>query len=149
MSAPPTSPVRRVHPVDEVLPIPKLATYGFQHVVAFYAGAVVVPIIIANAIDLPHQDLVKLITADLFTCGVASIIQSVGFWKIGVRLPLLQGVAFAGVSPVIAIGLSHGGGTPSLLYVDGAVIVAGLFTILIAPIFTKLLRFFPRWSPAR
>ncbi|WP_373141097.1 solute carrier family 23 protein [Mycobacterium marinum] len=143
MSAPPTSPVRRVHPVDEVLPIPKLATYGFQHVVAFYAGAVVVPIIIANAIDLPHQDLVKLITADLFTCGVASIIQSVGFWKIGVRLPLLQGVAFAGVSPVIAIGLSHGGGTPSLLYVYGAVIVAGLFTILIAPIFTKLLRFFP------
>nr|WP_231991693.1 solute carrier family 23 protein [Mycobacterium ulcerans] len=62
-----------------------MATYGFQHVVAFYAGAVVVPIIIANAIDLPHQDLVKLITADLFTCGVASIIQSVGFWKIGVR----------------------------------------------------------------
>lgn len=25
----------RVHPVDEVLPIAKLATYGFQHVLAF------------------------------------------------------------------------------------------------------------------
>jgi OHCU decarboxylase len=134
---------KRVHPVDEVLPIPQLATYGFQHVVAFYAGAVLVPILIASAIDLPPADLVKLITADLFTCGIASIIQAVGFWKVGVRLPLLQGVTFAGVSPIIAIGLAHGGGAPSLLYVYGAVIVAGVFTFLIAPIFIKLLRFFP------
>src|SRR5881409_1822458 len=91
---------KRTHPVDEVLPLGKLATYGFQHVV---------PIIIAGAINLPQEDLVKLITADLFTCGIASIIQAVGFWKIGVRLPLLQGVTFAGVSPIIAIGLAHGG----------------------------------------
>jgi uric acid transporter len=133
----------RVHPVDEVLPVPKLALYGFQHVVAFYAGAVLVPIIIAGAINLPQEDLVKLITADLFTCGIASIIQAVGFWKVGVRLPLLQGVTFAGVSPIIAIGLAHGGGAASLLYVYGAVIVAGVFTFLIAPIFIKLLRFFP------
>jgi xanthine permease len=138
-----TKPKRRVHPVDEVLPLPKLATYGFQHVVAFYAGAVLVPILIASAIDLPQEDLVKLITADLFTCGIASIIQAVGFWKIGVRLPLLQGVTFAGVSPIIAIGLAHGGGAASLLYVYGVVIVAGVFTFLIAPIFIKLLRFFP------
>ncbi|WP_123026730.1 solute carrier family 23 protein [Mycolicibacterium stellerae] len=138
-----TAPKKRVHPVDEVLPLPKLATYGFQHVVAFYAGAVLVPILIAGAIDLPGEDLVKLITADLFTCGIASIIQAVGFWKVGVRLPLLQGVTFAGVSPIIAIGLAHGGGAPSLLYVYGAVIVAGIFTFLIAPIFIKLLRFFP------
>jgi uric acid transporter len=147
MSAPPADtaekPQKRVHPVDEVLPIPKLATYGFQHVVAFYAGAVLVPILIASAIDLPSDQLVKLITADLFTCGIASIIQAVGFWKVGVRLPLLQGVTFAGVSPIIAIGLAHGGGAASLLYVYGAVIVAGVFTFLIAPIFIKLLRFFP------
>jgi len=147
MSAPPaqqaSKPTKRVHPVDEVLPLPKLATYGFQHVVAFYAGAVLVPILIASAIDLPGDQLVKLITADLFTCGIASIIQAVGFWKIGVRLPLLQGVTFTGVSPIIAIGLAHGGGAASLLYVYGAVIVAGVFTFLIAPIFIKLLRFFP------
>lgn len=134
---------KRVHPVDEVLPIPKLATYGFQHVVAFYAGAVLVPIIIAGAVGLSQQELVKLITADLFTCGIASILQSVGVWKIGVRLPLLQGVTFAGVSPIIAIGLAHGGGSSSMLYVYGAVIVAGVFTFLIAPIFIKLLKFFP------
>ncbi|CAN5524513.1 solute carrier family 23 protein [soil metagenome] len=144
MSAPAKATnAKRVHPVDEVLPIPKLATYGFQHVVAFYAGAVLVPIIIAGAVGLSQEELVMLITADLFTCGIASIIQAVGFWKIGVRLPLLQGVTFAGVSPIIAIGMANGGGSASMVYVYGAVIVAGVFTFLIAPIFIKLLKFFP------
>ena len=75
------------HPVDEVLPVPKLAIYGFQHVLAFYAGAVIVPILLASSIGLTTQQLIHLINADLFTCGIASIIQSVGFWKVGVRLP--------------------------------------------------------------
>ncbi|QUR69334.1 solute carrier family 23 protein [Mycobacterium spongiae] len=134
---------KRVHPVDEVLPIPKLAIYGFQHVVAFYAAAVLVPILIASALKLPPEDLIKLITAGLFTCGIASIIQAVGIWRIGVRLPMIQGVTFTSVSPIIAIGLAHGGGALSLLHVYGAVIVAGIFTFAIAPIFIKLLRFFP------
>ena len=34
----------RPHPVDEVLPIGKLLTYGFQHVLAMYAGAVGSPL---------------------------------------------------------------------------------------------------------
>ena len=131
------------HPVDEVLPVPKLAVYGFQHVLAFYAGAVIVPILLANSIGLTTQQLIHLINADLFTCGIASIIQSVGFWKIGVRLPLLQGVTFTAVSPMIAIGMAAGGGTDGLLVIYGAVIVAGLFTFLIAPYFSRLIRFFP------
>src|ERR1044071_8886602 len=93
------------HPVDEILPPPKLAICGFQHVLAFYAGAVIVPILLASSIKLTPEQLAYLINADLFTCGIASIIQSVGFWRIGVRLPLLQGVTFAAVSPMIAIGL--------------------------------------------
>src|SRR4051812_40858579 len=131
------------HPVDEILPVPKLAVYGFQHVLAFYAGAVIVPILLASAIGLSTTQLIHLINADLFTCGIASIIQSVGFWKIGVRLPLLQGVTFTAVSPMIAIGLAAGGGTDGLLVIYGAVICAGVFTFLIAPYFSRLIRFFP------
>lgn len=131
------------HPVDEVLPIPKLAVYGFQHVLAFYAGAVIVPILLANAIGLSTRELILLINADLLTCGIASLIQSVGFWKVGVRLPLLQGVTFTAVSPMIAIGLAAGGGSKGLLVIYGAVIVAGLVTLLIAPYFSRLIRFFP------
>ncbi len=138
-------PSRRTsrHPVDEVLPVGKLAVYGTQHVLAFYAGAVIVPILLANSIGLTTQQLIHLINADLFTCGIASIIQSVGFWKVGVRLPLLQGVTFTAVSPMIAIGLAAGGGTNGLLVIYGAVLVAGLATFFIAPFFSKLIRFFP------
>jgi len=134
---------RAVHPVDEVLRADKLAVYGFQHVLAFYAGAVIVPILLAGAIDLTEEQLVYLINADLFTCGIASIIQSVGFWKIGVRLPLLQGVTFTAVAPMISIGLAEGGGVPGLKAIFGAVIVGGIVAFLIAPFFSRLIRFFP------
>ncbi|WP_405064313.1 2-oxo-4-hydroxy-4-carboxy-5-ureidoimidazoline decarboxylase [Kribbella sp. NBC_01505] len=131
------------HPVDQVLPPGKLAVYGAQHVLAFYAGAVIVPILLAGSIGLSTEQLIHLINADLFTCGIASIIQSVGFWKVGVKLPLLQGVTFTAVSPMIAIGLAAGGGTNGLLVIYGAVLVAGLATFFIAPFFSRLIRFFP------
>src|SRR5919112_1062189 len=131
------------HPVDQVLPPGRLAVYGVQHVLAFYAGAVIVPILLAGAIGLPQEDLVYLIQADLFTCGIASIIQSVGFWKVGVRLPLLQGVTFTAVAPMISIGKAQGGGVDGLLAIYGAVIVAGAVTFLAAPYFSRLLKLFP------
>src|SRR5580658_5847018 len=137
------SKLAKIHPVDEVLPIAKLAAYGFQHVLAFYAGAVLVPIIIAGALNLSQADLIHLINADLFTCGIASLLQAVGIWNIGVRLPLLQGVTFTAVSPMIAIGLAEGGGTTGLLAIYGSVLAAGIFTFAVASYFAKLVRFFP------
>src|SRR5262245_59138517 len=98
------TPAKKVtHPVDEVLPPQKLLVYGTQHVLAFYAGAVIVPILLAGSIGLSDDQLIHLINADLFTCGIASIIQSVGFWNVGVRLPLLQGATFTAVAPMISI----------------------------------------------
>src|SRR5918912_4305106 len=131
------------HPVDRVLPPGSLAIYGLQHVLAFYAGAVIVPILLASAIKLSPEQVGYLINAYLFTCGIASIIQSVGFWRIGVRLPLLQGVTFTAVTPMISIGLAEGGGVPGLLAIYGAVIVGGVFAFLLAPFFAKIIRFFP------
>ena len=40
----------RKHPVDQMLPPGRLVVYGIQHVLAFYAGAVIVPILLATAI---------------------------------------------------------------------------------------------------
>jgi xanthine permease len=128
----------RLHPVDEVLPTGRLAVLGFQHVLAMYAGAVAVPLILANAIGLSGEELVYLINADLFTCGVATLIQTVGFWKVGFRLPIIQGVTFAAVTPMILIGEAGG-----LTAIYGSVIVAGIITFLVSPYFSRLLRFFP------
>lgn len=146
-SAGATAPARP-HPVDQVPPAGKLAVLGIQHVLAFYAGAVVVPLVIASGLGLDDQTLVHLINADLFTCGIATIIQSAGLGpKIGVKLPLIQGVTFTAVSPLIAIGIAAtpAGADPTtgLATMYGSIIAAGLATFLIAPYFAKLLRFFP------
>ena len=132
-----------VHPVDQLLPPDRLAVYGLQHVLAFYAGAVIVPLLLAGAIGLTNEQLVQLISADLFTCGIASIIQSVGFWKVGVRLPLIQGVTFTAVAPMIAIGKAAPTPLEGLLQIYGAVIVAGILTFVIAPYYSRLLHLFP------
>ena len=41
-----------VHPVDEMLPAPKLFTLGLQHVLVMYAGAIAVPLIVGRALQL-------------------------------------------------------------------------------------------------
>ena len=136
------------HPVDQVPPIGKLTVLGIQHVLAFYAGAVVVPLVIASGLRLDNHTLVHLINADLLTCGIATIIQSAGIGRfIGVKLPLIQGVTFTPVSPLNAIGAAAtppGAAPPTgqaTLY--RSIIAVGLIVFLVAPFFAKLLRFFP------
>ena len=136
------------HPVDQVPPIGKLTVLGIQHVLAFYAGAVVVPLVIASGLGLDNHTLVHLINADLLTCGIATIIQSAGIGRfIGVKLPLIQGVTFTAVSPLIAIGAAATppGADPrtGLATMYGSLIAVGLLVFLVAPFFAKLLRFFP------
>ncbi|MET0700302.1 MAG: nucleobase:cation symporter-2 family protein [Mycobacterium sp.] len=129
-------------PVDDIPPLQRLLPLAIQHVLAMYAGAVAVPLIVGGAMvsagQLEQSDIVHLIMADLFVAGIATIIQAVGFWRFGVRLPLMQGVTFAAVGPMITIGANHG-----IAAIYGAVIACGLFMMLLAPVFGRLIRFFP------
>ena len=143
-----SSPSSAPHPVDQVPPFGKLTILGIQHVLAFYAGAVVVPIFIASQLGLDDVTKIHLINADLLTCGIATIIQSAGIGRfIGVKLPLIQGVTFTAVSPLIAIGAAATppGADPKtgLATMYGSIIAVGLLVFLVAPIFSKFLRFFP------
>ena len=93
---------------------------------AFAEGAIAVPLIVGRALQLPPEDVAFLISADLFVCGIASIIQSLGAgaW-LGVRLPVMMGVTFAAVGPMVAIaGAAPGAEGARALF--GAVIGAGL-----------------------
>ncbi|WP_457831785.1 solute carrier family 23 protein, partial [Staphylococcus aureus] len=61
-----------------MLPVHKLLALGLQHVLVMYAGAISVPLIIGGALKLPPEQLAILINADLLTCGIVTIIQSLG-----------------------------------------------------------------------
>ncbi|MEU9131992.1 nucleobase:cation symporter-2 family protein [Kitasatospora sp. NPDC048540] len=142
----PSAP-KGVHPVDELLPPVKLLSTGLQHVAAMYAGVVAPPLIVGAGVGLSPAELALLISASLFTAGLATLLQTLGIWRIGARLPFVNGVSFAGVGPMLAIAKGSidrtGGPKDALPVIFGAVIVAGLLCFLAAPYFCKLIRFFP------
>jgi xanthine permease len=128
-----------VHPVDEVLPAPRLFVLGLQHLFIMYAGAVAVPLIVGGALGLPASTIGLLVNADLLVSGIATVIQSVGIGKIfGVRLPVVAGATFTVLSPMIIVAQQYG-----LPAVYGALLVSGAFGLLIAKPFSMLVRFFP------
>lgn len=130
---------KKVDRVNEVLPIGQLATLGLQHVLAMYAGAVAVPLIIGSAVGLTPEHLAMLVAADLFTCGLATLLQAIGIGPyIGIKLPAILGCTFAAVGPLIIIGQKFGMPTAY-----GSIIVAAIIVILIAPLYGKILKFFP------
>lgn len=131
------------HPVDEILPPPKLFTLGLQHVLVMYAGAVAVPLIVGRALKLEPADVAFLISADLFVCGIVTLIQSLGATQwFGIRLPVMMGVTFAAVGPMVAMA-NMNGGPDGARAIFGAIIAAGVISILVAPLVSRLLRFFP------
>lgn len=132
-----------VHSVDERLPTGKLATLGLQHVLVMYAGAVAVPLIVGRALKLSPEQVAMLISADLFCCGLVTIIQSLGATQwFGIKLPVMMGVTFASVAPMVAMANTNPGVAGAGL-IFGAIIGAGIISILIAPLVSRMLRFFP------
>jgi uric acid transporter len=130
---------RSSRPEDQRLPIASTFAYGFQHVLTMYGGIIAPPLIIGAAAGMSSQDIGLLIAACLFVGGLATILQTVGIRFFGSQLPLVQGVSFAGVSTMVAI--VHGGG--GIQAVFGSVIAASLIGLLITPLFSKIIRFFP------
>ena len=124
--------------VDAVGSLPRLFCYGMQHVLVMYAGTVAVPLILGSALGLTTGQVIALISADLFTSGLATLLQTLGWWRFGARLPLIQGCSFICVAPMILIGGQYG-----IQTMYGAVICCGLFTMLIGPVYSRMLRLFP------
>ncbi|HDS1754461.1 MULTISPECIES: nucleobase:cation symporter-2 family protein [Pseudomonas] len=129
-----------VHPVDQRLPLIQTAVLGFQHVLVMYSACIIVPLILGAALKLPKDQLTLIINADLFAAGLATLLQCAGNRFFGIQLPIMMGVTFASVTPMIAIAVTPGLGLPG---VYGAIIASGLFGFLFAPVMGRLLRYFP------
>ncbi len=114
------------------------AILGLQHLLAMYAGSILVPIMIASALNYSAEQLTYLISTDIFMCGVATFLQLQLREHFGVGLPVVLGCAFKSVAPLSIIGAKQGSG-----YMFGALIVSGIYVILISGIFSKIVDFFP------
>ena len=116
----------------------KNTALGIQHVLAMYAGAVIVPLIVGGAIGLTTEQLTYLVAIDILMCGVATILQVMSNRFFGIGLPVVLGCTFTAIGPMIAIDGDYG---VSAIY--GAIIVSGVVVILISGFFGKLVKFFP------
>jgi xanthine permease len=116
----------------------KVFSLGIQHVLAMYAGAIIVPLIVGGALKLSAEQLAYLVAIDLLTCGLATLLQVWNNRFFGVGLPVVLGCTFTAVGPMIAIGGQYG---MSAIY--GAIIAAGLFVVIFASTFGKILKLFP------
>ena len=114
------------------------AILGLQHLLAMYSGSILVPIMIASALGYSSQQLTYLISTDIFICGVATFLQLQLNKYFGIGLPVVLGVAFQSVAPLIMIGQKHGSGA-----VFGALIISGVYVLLIAGFCSKIANFFP------
>ncbi|HDR7792633.1 TPA: xanthine permease [Bacillus luti] len=116
----------------------KIASLGVQHMLAMYAGAIIVPLIVGGGLGLNQKELTYLVSIDLLMCGVATILQALSNRFFGIGLPVVLGCTFTAVGPMIAIGKQYG---VSSIY--GAIIAAGLFVVIFAKLFGKLVKLFP------
>ncbi len=111
---------------------------GLQHLLAMYSGSILVPMMIGQALGYNSEQLTYLVSTDIFMCGVATFLQLQLNKYFGIGLPVVLGVAFQSVAPLTIIGQSHGSGA-----MFGALIVSGIFVVLISGIFSKLANYFP------
>ena len=130
------------HPVDRGMPPLKLLTSGLQHVAAMYAGVVAPPLVIGSAVGLSVTELTFLTGASLFMAGIATLLQTLGVWRIGARLPFVNGATFATVAPMLAIHGSEGA-QDALPVIFGSTMVAAALGFVLAPYFSRLVRFLP------
>lgn len=115
-----------------------MAALGFQHVLAMYVGAVIVPLLIGGALGFNTEQMTYLVSIDIFMCGIATLLQLTVNRFFGIGLPVVLGCAVQAIAPIILIGQEMG---ISAIY--GSIIASGVFVLLIAPFFSKIVRFFP------
>lgn len=116
----------------------KAAVLGLQHLLAMYSGAVAVPLLIGTALKFNSTQMTYLVSIDIFMCGLATLVQLFRNKYFGIGLPVVLGCAIQAVAPLVMIGKNL-----SINDMYGAIIVAGIFVVLISGFFSKVKKLFP------
>ena len=119
-------------------PLSRAVPLGMQHVLAMFASNVTPSIIIAGVAGLAGADKVYLIQMAMLFSGIATLIQTIGFHKVGARLPVMQGTSFAFVPIMILVAKSAG-----MAAVFGGALIGGIFHFFLGTFIGKIRRFLP------
>ncbi len=116
----------------------KTVLFGIQHVMVMFTAMVGGPLIVSRLLDLPADTRVELITGTMIGCGVGTMISALGVGFLGPRLPIVMGVFYVFIGPVVAIGETAG-----LAAAMTALIIGGPIQLAWSPLIGRMRRFFP------
>lgn len=127
-----------VHPVDQFRPVSRLIPFAIQHILVMVAGPISSVFLIVGTLNLPAHLSSALLCSVFVFSGLGSILQSVGVWKVGGRLPFVM--LPGGAATILFISIAQG---TDLQTAAGAVVLTGACYVLAVTVFVRVLKYFP------
>ncbi len=124
---------------DEPIGMGKTLIMALQHVLTMCPGSLALIIILGTAIGLTTEEIAFMVSANLFTNGLAILVQVYGVGsKIGSRLPIIMGSSYAPLGAIIALGNQY-----DLRVLFGAIIGSAVILLIMSIFLDKILMLFP------
>lgn len=127
--------------INDKVPLKKSILLAFQHM-AVYVGSFSIPIIIGGSLGLSDNEIALLMQCGLFVAGVSTILQSMGVFNIGAKLPIAMVGSFIFISPAIALGTNPSIGISGML---GSMMIGSLILSILGPMIIDKLQ--PLFTP--
>lgn len=124
--------------VEDKVGIGRSLLYGLQHVLAMFAGAIAVPLIVGSAIGLSGAEQTVLLQGVLVSCGIGTLLQTGRLFFIGARYPIVMATAFVFITPMISIGQEWG-----IQAIFGAMIIGGIVELIVSSFIWRIKSLFP------
>ena len=116
----------------------KTALFGIQHVLVMFTAMVGGPLIVARLLNLTPEVRIEMVTGTMIGCGIATMVSALGVGFIGPRLPIVMGVFYIFIGPLVAISKEAG-----LAAAMTALMIGGLVQFAWSPLIGRMHRFFP------
>ena len=116
----------------------KSALLGLQHVLIMFTAMIGLPVILSNILGLSPELRAAMINGVMIGCGIGTIVQAMGVGFVGARLPIVMGVFYIFIGPIVSIS-----NTVSIAAAMTAVMIGGFVEFAMSPIIGKIQRFFP------
>ncbi|MFF7092513.1 uracil-xanthine permease family protein [Streptomyces rubradiris] len=124
--------------VDARVPLRRLVPLAAQHVLVMIAAPVSTVFLVAGTLRMPPGATASLLSAVLLLCGAGALLQSLGVWRIGGRLPFVMLPGGAATALFLQIAQEHGAPTAT-----GSVLLAAALLLAVLPLYTRVVRLFP------
>jgi len=116
----------------------KTSLFGIQHVLVMFTAMVGGPLIVGRLLNLPEETRILMVSGTMIGCGIATMVSALGLGFVGPRLPIVMGVFYIFIGPIVAISKEL-----SLAAAMTALMIGGLVQFAWSPLIGRLHRFFP------